>query len=133
MDLKNDRLDPNDPLRLLFQEIGHNTAPVDLESQILQKLSPIGSVPASYTPLISKKLWYGIAAMLATVIVLSATFSSVGSTTKSWISSIIQLLHIPQLSSYLMSPWVPAAVGGAFVLMVIDQLIASRMRTMHAF
>ncbi|MBP6313681.1 MAG: hypothetical protein WAR83_13600 [Flavobacteriales bacterium] len=132
MDLKNERLDANDPLRLLFQEIGRTTAPADLEGNVLQKLTVANSAPVSYTPLISKKLWYGIATMLATIIVLSAIFSSVGSTSATWNSNFMQWLHFPQLSGYLMSPWVLAAIAGAFVLTLFDQLITSRVRTMHA-
>ena len=132
MDPKNDRVDHNDPLRLLFQEMGRTHAPVDLESRILEQLTASTVVSSICTPLISIKLWYSIAAMLAIVLVVAATFSSVASTTISSTSSLIHRLHIPQLSDLLMSPWVMAAVGSVFVLTLMDRSITGRLRTTHA-
>lgn len=130
MDPKNDRVDHNDPLRLLFQEMGRTHAPIDLERRILEQLTAPTVVSSIYTPLISIKLWYSIAAMLAIVLVVAATFSSVASTTISSTSSLIHRLHIPQLSDLLMSPWVMAAVGGALVLTLMDRSIMGSLRTL---
>lgn len=129
MDPANERIEPNDPLRSLFQEVGHVQAPDHMDNSILQQLVTPGLARASQQPLITGKGWIIVAAIVAFVIIASVT-STIGTTSD---STRMQWMHLPELTKFLASRWVLATAAGALALTLIDQVITQRVRTFYAF
>lgn len=131
MDTDNERVRKDDPLRSLFREAGHLSAPVDLEAVVLERLSQPVVALQPEPALISLKGWLFIAALGLTLVV-AGTAGSVPSDGPSFGPLLTSYMRIPELANALSSRWTVAAIAGILALAMMDRILVSRVRTFCA-
>lgn len=131
MDADNERLRKDDPLRSLFQDAGHLSAPADLEAVVFARLSkPVVAIRPE-PALISLNSWLSIAALLVALVVAGTVGSAPGGGS-SLVPDLTSLLRVPELASALNSRWTVAAIAVMLALTTMDRLLVSRVRTFFA-
>ena len=131
MDADNERVRKDDPVRSLFQDVGHLSAPTDLEAVVFERLSkPVVAIRPE-PALISLNGWLSVAALLV-VLVVAGTVGSAPSGGPSLVPDLASLLRVPELASALNSRWTVVAIAVMLALTTMDRLLFSRVRTFFA-
>ncbi len=131
MDIDNERLRKDDPLRSLFQDAGHLPAPADLEAKVFGRLSEPAAVIRPEPPLISLNGWLSIGALLIAFVVVGSQWSAPDGGT-SLIPDFTRWLRVPELANVLNSRWTVATIAVMLALTTMDRLLLSRVRTFFA-
>ena len=110
----------NPALKTLLQQHATDAAPLDLMRNVMGKINP-QPAQASYAPLISKKAWYGAAAMLGLLILLSLLGSPADHSSNRFIANTVKQINaMPSLYIIILS------FSG--LLMVVDHLITGKLK-----
>lgn len=131
MDADNERVRKDDPLRSLFQDSGHLSAPADLEAKVFQRLSGPVLVLQPEPPLIGLNGWLSIAALLVALVVAGMQWSTPNEGT-SLVPDFTSLLRVPELANALNSRWTISAIAVMLALTLMDRLLVGRVRTFFA-
>ena len=121
MDLDNEHLNPSDPLRSLFREAGRREAPQSLESQVMARISAPTAATGPISPLIEKRMWWVIAAIIAALVICSATLPSFTTAYSAIHRGSALVSAIQQATTLLSSPWSFAVLLGLGGLTAIDR------------
>jgi len=121
----------DDPLRSLFQDAGHLSAPAGLEADVFKRLAQQVAVIRPEPPLISVKVWFIVAAIIIALVGAGMQWS-VPSEGTSLIPDLTGWLRVPELANVINSRWTISAIAVMLALTTMDRLLVSRVRAFLA-
>lgn len=126
MGIDDRRVGPDDPLRALFQEAGRRTAPPDLEARVMARLAEKPMRAVQPMPLIPKRAWWAILAILAALFVAACWAPETSGRVGPWGRSLLSDLQSGL--ALLSSPWSFAALLGLAGVLAVDRWTAHALQ-----
>jgi len=126
MDLEREILGMNDPLRAVFKEAGHHSAPLRMEEAVLARLER-SSFQLKASPLIGRTGWFAGGLPVALLILYVVLAPAAPNGTAPYSPDLLQRIGALHVLHAIASPW---AIGGLMVIalfMLMDRLIGTRM------
>lgn len=126
MDPIREHIDPEDPLRSLFRESGHLTAPAGLEARVLGQLTAITAPLQRQAPLINAWGWILAAALV--VLIITAGWQA-GPPVPGIVGRLPDFSAEPLFQAclqFITSPWLVAMVAAITVVSVIERVLSPR-------
>jgi len=119
MDAEHERVRADDPLRVLFHDVGHLRGPVDLETNVLSRLAEHAAVVTPAPPLLSKRSWYVLSAFGLVILGLAfklstPSYSGIGT---------MHGLQLPNVTAFFNSPWALTAMASIVFLLALDRFL----------
>lgn len=133
MDTERGGVNPKDPLRSLFQEVGHVQAPTGLEQRILERMAAQPAPSLVEPPLITKPMWVLLGAAIVALVSAAFLLPLSGSDLLPSTAWMEELLRLPRLTAFISSKWTLMAGAGVLTLMLMDRMLGQRTRALFLF
>ncbi len=126
-------MNPEDPLRSLFQEVGHVHAPTGLEQRILERMGTQPARTVVEPPLITKPMWVLLGAAIVALVGATFLLPLSGSDLLPSTAWMQEWLRLPHLTAFISSKWTLMAGAGVLILMLLDRMLGQRTRVLFLF